>query len=369
MKIGIGLSGGGFRATLFNLGSLERLNELGLLKKIERITSVSGGSIASGVLAKNWHSLTWENGIATNFKQRVHEPLWDFCSEEFDVKAGLSGIFSWKDSIAEKVAKKYDERLFHGCKLADVKRTGEQPQFLFYGTSLQTRSAVRMVDGIYYDWKIGAVNIDDWSLARVVGISSAFPPVLAPVKIDMGYRDWEKAYYQKVYDNIKYKKRLILADGGVYDNMGMESLWKKSKNKLFDQEHEWNSILDDDTDICLISDAGGPTVSDPKPKSNWASITMRTLDLTIEQARSVRKRWFIDKLVRDEVKGSYWGITTKIKNYQYEDALAVDSDNTTRLAALPTRLNEFSDKDKKDLIEWGRALCDAAVNTHCKNLL
>lgn len=46
--IGIALSGDGFRATLFGLGSLWRLNDAGVLGKLDRVTSVSGGSILSG---------------------------------------------------------------------------------------------------------------------------------------------------------------------------------------------------------------------------------------------------------------------------------------------------------------------------------
>src|SRR5208282_640505 len=44
------LSGGGYRAMLFHLGSLWRLNEAGLLRKLNRISSVSGGSITAGML-------------------------------------------------------------------------------------------------------------------------------------------------------------------------------------------------------------------------------------------------------------------------------------------------------------------------------
>ena len=49
--IALCLSGGGYRAMLFHLGSLWRLNELHYLKKLNRVSSVSGGSITSGVLA------------------------------------------------------------------------------------------------------------------------------------------------------------------------------------------------------------------------------------------------------------------------------------------------------------------------------
>ena len=46
------LSGGGYRAMVFHLGVLWRLNETKLLSKVKRFSSVSGGSITAGVLAR-----------------------------------------------------------------------------------------------------------------------------------------------------------------------------------------------------------------------------------------------------------------------------------------------------------------------------
>src|SRR5262245_28221555 len=46
--IALCLSGGGYRAMLFHLGALWRLNEAGLLSQLKRISSVSGGSITAG---------------------------------------------------------------------------------------------------------------------------------------------------------------------------------------------------------------------------------------------------------------------------------------------------------------------------------
>ncbi len=367
-RIGIGLSGGGFRATLYNLGALIRLNEFGILAQLARISSVSGGTITSAVLANHWNNLNFENSIASNLQTELTEPIRDFCSDNFDVGAVLSGIFSFRHSIADKVAAKYDRRLFHGSTLGDLANNKDAPQFLFYGTSLQTQSAVRMVDGIYYDWRIGAVEIPGWSLGRVVGISSAFPPVLAPVKIDFDKKDWEEATYSKFYKDTQFKEQLILADGGVYDNMGMESLWKKSYNKLKNSDLPINKVLDDDMDYCLISDAGGPTKAKAAPRSNWISVTLRTLNQTVEQSRAVRKRWLIDKYISNQLKGCYWGITTKIENYGV-DCLIKDSDLTRALADVPTRLKRFDDKTKDQLINWGYALTDAGVRKHCPELI
>src|ERR1700746_104651 len=53
-KIGLALSGGGFRASLYHLGLLRFLRDAGILSRVTHITSVSGGSIMAAHLALNW---------------------------------------------------------------------------------------------------------------------------------------------------------------------------------------------------------------------------------------------------------------------------------------------------------------------------
>src|SRR5262249_34071445 len=65
--IALALSGGGYRAMLFHAGALAKLNDAGLLPELRVVSSVSGGSITSAVLAAAWEGLRWENGRATNF--------------------------------------------------------------------------------------------------------------------------------------------------------------------------------------------------------------------------------------------------------------------------------------------------------------
>ena len=50
-RIGMALSGGGFRAAAFHLGAFRKLHQLGLLWKLDLLTCVSGGSIAGGAWA------------------------------------------------------------------------------------------------------------------------------------------------------------------------------------------------------------------------------------------------------------------------------------------------------------------------------
>lgn len=366
-KIGLGLSGGGFRATLYNLGSLIRLNELGILHKLDRITSVSGGSITAGVLAMNWHKLKFDKGVANNFDSCVREPLWNFCSRDFLKPCIVKGLLHPRKRISDIVARHYEKTLFKRTSFADIKQAA--PQFLFYGTSLQTDSPIRMVDGIFYDWKIGACDIGEWDLARVVGVSSAFPPVLAPVKMDTKNKQWVASDYQKLFDQPKYKTTLFLADGGIYDNMGMEALWEKSNKKLADKQHPFQQHLVDDIDVCLIADAGAPLNWQTQPSTNWLSLAQRTLNMTIEQSRSLRKRWLIDKYCRDVLAGTYWGIATKIADYDLDNPVVEDNQTTARLKNIHTSLSSFSNTDKGQLINWGYALTDAAIRRHAAEFI
>lgn len=57
-RIGLALSGGGFRATLFHLGVVKLLRDVGLLKDVRRIGAVSGGSILAADLVLKWDKYT-----------------------------------------------------------------------------------------------------------------------------------------------------------------------------------------------------------------------------------------------------------------------------------------------------------------------
>jgi len=75
-EIALRLSGGGYRAMLFHLGRLIRLNETGHLKEIARVSSVSGGSITAGVLGLASKHLDFGiGGIASNLDELVVKPV------------------------------------------------------------------------------------------------------------------------------------------------------------------------------------------------------------------------------------------------------------------------------------------------------
>src|SRR5215470_3387752 len=71
-KIGLALSGGGFRASLYHLGLIRFLRDAGLLSQVSHITSVSGGSIIAAHLVLNWDRY---NGSASEFDAAAGEFL------------------------------------------------------------------------------------------------------------------------------------------------------------------------------------------------------------------------------------------------------------------------------------------------------
>src|SRR3954464_6546664 len=76
---GLSLSGGGFRAALFHLGALRRLNELEILPKVTTISSVSGGSIFSAFLAVTLKFPV--TGFIADWETTVAAPFRLFCTQ------------------------------------------------------------------------------------------------------------------------------------------------------------------------------------------------------------------------------------------------------------------------------------------------
>jgi len=132
---GLAMSGGGFRATLFHLGTLWRLNELAYLPKVDRISSVSGGSITCGVLAVHWPRLQWANGLATNFQDEIVKPLREFCARLIDGPAIAEGtILPWKD-ISDIIETQYRQHLFGDATLQQLP---DRPRFIVNSTNFMT---------------------------------------------------------------------------------------------------------------------------------------------------------------------------------------------------------------------------------------
>ena len=101
--IALSLSGGGYRAMVFHVGVLWRLNDMALLSKIDRFSSVSGGSITAALLGLKWNALLEGEFSRDAFVSQIVEPIQVMASKDIDVRSILKGIFL-PGTIADKVA-------------------------------------------------------------------------------------------------------------------------------------------------------------------------------------------------------------------------------------------------------------------------
>ena len=335
------LSGGGYRAMIFHVGALWRLNEFGYLNKLKRISSVSGGSITAAVLGMNWSKLAFDaNGVAGNFKSQVATPVRKLADKTIDRKAIFTGILT-PGSISGKVSAAYSKYLFDDKTLQDLP---DEPRFVINATNVQSGALWRFMKPYMRDWRVGEVKKPTVPLAVAVAASSAFPPVLSPAELELDDSDFTPntgADLQKA----PYTTDVVLSDGGVYDNLGLETAWKRYKT-------------------ILVSDAGGQMAPDPDPKRDWAGHIYRVLNLIDNQVRSLRKRQVINSFVNESRTGTYWGIRTNIANYQLADAMNCPHEKTLKLANVATRLKRLDSKIQKRLINWGYAVCDAAIRRY-----
>jgi NTE family protein len=335
------LSGGGYRAMLFHVGALWRLNEAGYFPRLSRVSSVSGGSITAGVLGLNWSKLAFDaNGLATQFNAQVVQPIRALAGKTIDEGTILSGIVL-PGSIADKVVDAYRRHLFDDATLQALPGS---PTFVINATNVQSGVLWRFSRAYMADYRVGVVKNPQVPLAVAVAASSAFPPVLSPLRMEVNPADYEPPSGQPAEDlHVEpFLSHVVLTDGGVYDNLGLETAWKRY-------------------DTILVSDGGGKMQPESEPKGDWARHALRINELIDSQVRSLRKRQVVGSFAARERKGTYWGIRSHTADYFLADALPCPPEQTLMLANLKTRLKRVEPVVQERLINWGYAICDTAM--------
>ena len=337
------LSGGGYRAMLFHVGALWRLNEFAWLPKLGRVSSVSGGSITAGVLGLAWKDLKFERGIATAFKGRVAGPIRALAGTGVDVSSILAGLALPFVSISDRVVAAYRDHLFGKATLRDLPRDEDGPRFVINATSVQTGALFRFSRPYLADYHLGRFLDPDVSLAEAVAASSAFPPFLSPAELKLDHLHYEEDSGDPAY--AAFRKKAVLTDGGVYDNLGLETAWKGHA-------------------MLLVSDGGGAMGADEAPAHDWAKHVVRVLNVVDSQVRALRKRMLIAAFEAKVRSGTYWGIRTDLAQYSKPGQIPVPHDRSMQLANEATRLAKMDRTLQERLVNWGYVVCDAAMQTH-----
>lgn len=186
------LSGGGYRAMIFHLGALWRLNESGLLKKLNRVSSVSGGSITGGMLGLQWTKLMFnEQGTATNLQDLVINPVLNLADHTLDLGSIIGGVINPFKTIGDEIADSYRGHLYGHATLQDLPADNQGPRFVINATNVQSKVLWRFSKPYMGDYRVGLIKNPKLQLAVAVGASSAFPPVLSPVEIRVQPQDFD----------------------------------------------------------------------------------------------------------------------------------------------------------------------------------
>lgn len=367
------LSGGGFRATLFHLGAVRRLNELGVLRGVSVITSVSGGSILNGVLATRWANLVADGGgTFRNFDEQIARPVRAFCRRDVRTRLLIGtrinpanwGVL-WRDFFsvpADFLAEAY-QKLLQRKQLTDVPASGaETPRFVFCATSVQTGACWHFhagPNGRMGDYYTGYSDNKGVSLASAVAASSAFPPGFGALRLRIPHPErlsridpWgddRPASLKRQDLPTGTKQMAILTDGGVYDNLGVEPVWNKFKTML-------------------VSDAGRPFQSVPTSRQSLIPRLSRAFDISAEQVGGVRRRWLVEEFVGARRTGALWMINTRLEDFPITDARGYGPSVRAYFPGVRTDLNAFTEGEIACLENHGYSLADAALRGRAPQL-
>ncbi len=325
-RIGLALSGGGFRAAAFHLGVFRRLQQLKLLDKIDVLSCVSGGSIAGAHLALNWNTPTVVSDLRAYLATR-----------SIAVGSFIGGLLDPFESRLEKLADSYDRDLFSGKTLAAL---SGGPRIYLNSTNLVTGNLFFFVAGAQGkaeigEHELGVCEVPAFRIALAVAASSAFPPVFPPLRLDIS-----------TYPHGKSVEYVTLTDGGVYDNMGVGPLLR-DRNAL---------------DYLIISDGGKPFANDAQPTESGAMVLKAGLDIMMEQIRGLE----FDRVQHRHLAGKgpkplWFSIDSTIGESRPGDAAFA--------AAISTNLKALSGAQLDLLERHGGALTDSRLQTYAPELI
>jgi len=184
-------------------------------------------------------------GVASNFEDLVVKPVRTLAAHTIEVGSVLSGVFGI-GTLADKIADNYRKFLFGHSTLLDMP---DRPRFVINATNVLSKSLWRFSKSFMWDWRVGKVPNPTVDIAVAVAASSAFSPALSPVELDLKESDYDPNTGASL-QRPPFTTRVLLADGRVCDDLGLETAWRRYQT-------------------ILVSDAGGVDGAEPDPEPDW----------------------------------------------------------------------------------------------------
>ena len=423
LRIGLALSGGGFRASIFHLGVIRRLEELGIMKYVQTISAVSGGSIIAAYyviemekrLRQRRKKLKKCPNKLDDIRLQIFEEIADCFFKALDHNLRSEAmVFSpfyrphlflkslWPScSRSDLMQKEYDKRFYHDKTLDhlpavtlrdnDARPEKEKvslfltgPEVILNATSLLTgeRKSFKR-EQVSPLQELHRVNQNTLKLSRVVGASSGVPGVFPPTTI------WGDK----------------LVDGGVSDNQGLDALISLDclldddkndapdcdcdcdkndapdcdcdRNDASDGENKKNAESDcdktdirdcDDFDVLLVSDASGQMEPIHRQSNRVLKVLFRVTSILQFQLRRkiLRLLRFWERSSGSSREFAFVHLFLNLKGRKNKPR--VPSEYIPALGGIRTDLDQFSFIEREVLMYHGYTLIDAQIRKYCKTL-
>jgi NTE family protein len=161
----------------------------------------------------------------------------------------------------------------------------------------------------------------------------------------------------------KYK-RLHLWDGGVYDNLGVESLFKPDEG------------LREGTDFLIVCDASRRLenqIRRPKWRPGYLAASLRLVDVATDQVRSLRARMLIEYFKQNLGSGAYLRLGLRTKRVYARSPVggqpALTEDEARQVSQIETTLRRLTHHEFSLLFRHGYEVADATLSTYCNDTL
>ena len=228
--IALALSGGGSRAIAFHLGCLRALGDRDVLERVSVVSAVSGGSVIAALYAYRTGSFdefdkTVQNVLRAGLQRAAVRHLLspmllarvaatNLISRPLAAAASLLRTeppfrrwASRTDALELALADHFGDRTVSQVARANL-------SVVFNACELRTGTAFRFGNQRSGNWRFGELKENSVALAHAVACSAAYPMLLPA--FDRKYT-FQKGSETKT-------QRVIITDGGVYDNLGITCL-------------------------------------------------------------------------------------------------------------------------------------------------
>ncbi|MFE0014137.1 patatin-like phospholipase family protein [Mesorhizobium sp. NPDC059054] len=359
MRIGLALSGGGFRAAVFHLGVLKFLADEHLFEQVTQISTVSGGSLVTGAILSSAGG-KWPS--SSQFLQSVYPAVRELLlsGDLFSFRAlGARGLLHNHIGVlghrARVLAWLISERWQVRLRLSELP---ESPVWHINTTCLETGKNWRFTRDSMGDWQFGRHYCPDFSVAEAMAASAAVPYVIGGLRLRLPQNGWwqtDPATKTPLRQCEPKHSTVHLWDGGAYENMALECLYKPADGLQ-------------GCDILMVSDASaplGPPTGMFKSMLKGRLASPRLLDVAGDQIRALRSRMLMRAITQGEIKGFLFRLGTSARTFAKTPGALDGLTDEECLYCLnyPTHLARMECGDFEQLARHGYEVAQMTVKT------